>query len=103
MFKILTLLIITYSISGCVVQPTAESKAIRLVDKQTDYKCKFITTVTGSGSMGWTTAHDAEGAMNEVRNDAAKAGANAIRVVNVDSNMQTSVVVAEALQCEFND
>jgi len=86
-----------------VIQPTAESKLVRLVDKQTDYKCKFITTVTGSGSMGWTTAHDAEGAMAEVRNDAARAGANAIRVVNVDSNMQTSVVVAEALNCEFND
>ncbi len=103
MYKLLAVTLSVFSIASCVVQPTAESKAVRLVDKQTDYKCKFITTVTGSGSMGWTTAHDAEGAMAEVRNDAAKAGANAIRVVNIDSNMQTSVVVAEALNCEFND
>ena len=103
MYKLFGITLIVISIVGCVVQPTAEGKTVRLVDRQSDYKCKFITTVTGSGSMGWTTAHDAEGAMAEVRNDAAEAGANAIRVVNVDSNMETSVVVAEALNCTFND
>ena len=103
MYKIMRLVIIAYFITGCVVKPTPESKAIRIVDKQTDYKCKFITTVTGSGSMGWTTAHDAEGAMNEVRNDAAKSGANAIRIININSDMDTTVVIAEALECKFND
>lgn len=103
MYKYIGIALIAISTISCVVQPTAESKAVRLVDKQTDYKCKFVDTVTGSGSMGWTTSHDAEGAMAEVRNKAARAGANAICVVNVDSNMQTSVVVAEALICQFDD
>ena len=103
MYRILGLLLIILFTTSCVVKPTPESKAIRLVDKQTDYKCKFITTVTGSGSVGWTTAHDAEGAMNEVRNDAAKAGANAIRIVNISSSAETTVVVAEALNCKFQD
>lgn len=103
MYKFITPLIAILLLQSCVVQPIAESNSIRLVDKQSDYKCKYITTVTGSGSMGWTTAHDAEGAMNEVRNDAARAGANAIRVVNIDSDLSTSVVVAEALICKFND
>lgn len=102
MHKLLTLIVVSMLLGGCIVSPTQEGNAVRMVDKQSDYKCKFVTTVTGSGSMGWTTAHDAEGAMNEVRNRAAKAGANAIRVVNIDSNMETSVVVAEALNCEFN-
>jgi uncharacterized protein YbjQ (UPF0145 family) len=102
MYKILVLVVTAYFFTGCIVKPTLESKSIRIVDKQTDYKCKFITTVTGSGSMGWTTAHDAEGAMNEVRNDAAKAGANAIRIININSDMDTTVVVAEALKCKFN-
>lgn len=103
MYKFTTSLVAVLLLQSCVVQPIAESKSIRLVDKQSDYKCKYIATVTGSGSLGWTTAHDAEGAMNEVRNDAAKAGANAIRVVNINSDMATSVVVAEALLCKFND
>lgn len=88
---------------GCVVQPTAEGNAIRLIDKQSDYGCKYVSTVTGSGSVGWTTAHDAEGAMNEVRNRAAVEGGNAIRIVNIDSSMSTTVVVAEVLTCNFND
>jgi len=88
-------------LSGCVVQPTSEGKAVRVVDKKTEYKCTFVDMVTGSGSAGWTPAHDAEGAMADVRNKAAKVGANAIRVLNIDSNMATTVVVAEALNCEF--
>ena len=103
MYKYIVCLLSSLIIQGCVVQPTNESKAIRMVDRQSDYKCKFIATVTGSGSMGWTTAHDAEGAMNEIRNEAAKVGANAVRIVNADSNMSTSVVIGEALLCEFNE
>ena len=99
----LYLVALALSIQGCIVSPTKEGNSIRLVDNQKDYNCKYVATVTGSGSMGWTTAHDAEGAMNEVRNKAASAGANAIRVVNVDSDLETSVVVAEALACEFTE
>ena len=101
MHRYLGIILITTSIIGCVVQPTAQSKAVRVVDDQSDYSCSFVSVVTGSGSLGWTTAHDAEGAMAEVRNRAASAGANAIRVINVDSNMETTVVVAEALDCKF--
>ena len=90
-------------ITGCVVQPTQEGMAVRVIDKQSDYNCKFVRTVTGSGALGWTTAHDAEGAMNQISNRAAKAGANAVRVINVDSDMVSSTVVAEALNCEFED
>jgi uncharacterized protein YbjQ (UPF0145 family) len=91
-----------FALGGCIVSATQEGNAIRIIDKQSDYKCKFIKSVTGSGSLGWTTAHDAEGAMNQVSNRAAEAGANAIRIINVNSDLATSVVVAEALSCVFD-
>lgn len=103
MNKYLGATILAISVTSCVVQPTAESKSIRLVDKQSDYNCKFITTVTGSGDFGISAAQNAEGAMNEARNKAAKAGANAIRVVDIGYNRHQSAVVAEALECDLND
>ncbi len=82
--------------------PTVEGTSIRVVDDQSDYDCKYVGVVTGSGSMGWTPAHDAEGALNEVRNRAAELGANAIRLMTGTSSVFTSVVMAEALKCDFN-
>ncbi|MFA1562956.1 DUF4156 domain-containing protein [Aliivibrio fischeri] len=100
--RVLVLLMGVMLLNGCIVAPTPEGRMVRMVDNQSEYNCKFVTTVTGSGSAGWTTAHDAEGAMNEIMNKAAKAGANAVRVVNIDSNIDTTVVVGEALNCQFD-
>ena len=98
--SIIFILSATILLQGCVVSPTPESNKIRIVTS--DSNCKYISTVTGSGSVGWTTAHDAEGAMNEVRNDAASVGANAIQILNINSDALTSVVVAQALICDFS-
>ncbi len=51
--------------------------------------------------MGNSTAHDTEGAMNQVRNKAANLGANAIRILNVATTVEVTTVAAEALACEF--
>jgi uncharacterized protein YbjQ (UPF0145 family) len=51
--------------------------------------------------MGNSTAHDAEGAMNELRNKAASYGANAVRVINIDSSPVVTTAVGEALNCKF--
>lgn len=91
------------TLQGCIVAPTKMGEAIRLVNRQSDYNCRYIETVTGSDSLGWTSAHDAEGAMNEAKNRSAKIGANAIRIINIDSDLATSVVVAEDLKCDFKD
>lgn len=40
--------------------------------------------------------------MNELRNKAAAMGANAVKIVNVDSNSEVTTAVAEALHCDFN-
>ena len=93
--------LLTLILQGCVVMPTTESLGVRVVDNQSDYNCRFITTVTGSGSMGWTPAHDAEGAINQIRNRAAQAGGNAVHILNADSSALTSTIMAEALSCDF--
>ena len=91
------------SLQSCVVGLNQYGAKVRLVDDKKEYNCKFITTVTGSGSMGVSTAHDAEGSMNEIRNEAARVGGNAVKMVNVNSDIFSSVAVGEALNCEFND
>lgn len=90
-----------FLLSGCAATLTQQGAQVRLIDRQSDYKCKFVGTVTGSNSMGNTTAHDAEGAMNELRNKAAAIGANAVRVMNIDSSALVTTAVGEALNCEF--
>lgn len=88
-------------ISGCAASLSQQGSQVRLVDKQTDYSCVFVATVTGSNSMGNSTAHDADGAMNELRNKAASYGANAVRVINIDSSAMVTTAVGEALNCKF--
>lgn len=101
MFKVIIITFVGLLLAGCAASLTTGGSQIRLVDKQSDYKCKFVGTVAGSNSMGNTTAHDAEGAMNELRNKAAKLGANSVRVINIDSSVLVTTVVGEALICDF--
>lgn len=84
---------------GCATQLTPEGSSVRLVSDNAE--CDFVGTVSGSNSVGSSTAHDADGAMNELRNKAAAMGANAVKIVNVDSNSNVTTAVAEALNCNF--
>ena len=88
-------------LSGCATQLTMQGQQVRTIDKQSDYKCKFIGTVTGSNSMGNTKAHDSQGAMNEMRNSAAEIGANAVRLLNLDVTLGETTALGEALKCNF--
>ena len=101
--KIVTIASFVFLLTGCVVAATEEGMAVRMIDKQSDYNCKFVRTITGSGSMGWTPAGDAQSAMNSISNKAAKAGANAVRVVSANSTEESTIVIAEALNCEFDE
>jgi uncharacterized protein YbjQ (UPF0145 family) len=89
-----------FVVFGCATQLTPEGSSVRLVSDTA--KCKFIGTVTGSNSMGSSTAQDADGAMNQLRNKAAAMGANAVKIINIDSNSEVTTAVAEALDCDFN-
>lgn len=85
---------------GCATQLTPQGSSVRLVSDTTG--CDFIGTVSGSNSAGSSTAHDADGAMNELRNKAAAMGANAVKIINVDSDNVATTAIAEALSCDFD-
>ena len=85
---------------GCATQLTLEGSSVRLVSDATG--CDFVGTVSGSNSMGMSTSHDADGAMNALRNKAAAMGANAVKIINIDSDSEATTAIAEALSCDFD-
>lgn len=91
----------TLLLQGCVTQMKPESSNVRVINDPDKYDCEFIGMATGSASMGWTTAHDAEGAFNEVMNKAAEKGANAIVISDSDSSSFQTTAVATAYVCNF--
>ena len=94
------LLVPVFAVFGCATQLTPEGTSVRVVNDK--HECEFIGTVSGSNSMGMSTSHDVDGAMNALRNKAASMGANAVRIINVDSTAEVTTAVAEALMCEFD-
>jgi uncharacterized protein YbjQ (UPF0145 family) len=72
-----------------------------MVDNEHDHSCSFIGSVTGSNSMGMGRAHDADGALNEMRNKAFQMGANAVQVISVNSNSNDTVAIGKALKCNL--
>jgi uncharacterized protein YbjQ (UPF0145 family) len=99
MTRLLVLMSI-FLVLGCATQLTPEGSSVRLVSDNAE--CDFVGTVSGSNSMGSSTAHDADGAMNDLRNKAAVMGANAVKIINVDSDSEATTAVAEALDCDFD-
>ena len=89
------------AIASCSIVLTVEGDSVRVVTDRQKENCEFVGIVTGSMSMGASTGHDAESALNEVRNKAAKRGANAIKIISSDSDAFATTVVAEALKCTF--
>lgn len=87
--------------SGCMAKLTPGGAAVQAVtDAQKERACEFITIVTASESDGWSTADDAESAMNQVRNAIAEAGGNAMRIISTDTDQMATTVTAEALKCD---
>ena len=64
-------------------------------------KSIFLIIVTVSMSMGASTGHDAESAMNEVRNKVAILGGNGLRIINTNSDAIATTVTGEALKYKF--
>lgn len=93
--------LISILIQGCAVSLNEHGQRVALIDDKERNKCNFLTIVTGSNSLGYNTAHDAEGALNEVRNKAAQIGGNAIKLIDIESTSMSTTAIAEALWCEF--
>jgi uncharacterized protein YbjQ (UPF0145 family) len=95
------LLILTVTLTGCATALTTQGASVVLVQNRTDHNCTFIDTVSGSNTDGKDMAHDADGAMNQLRNKASQINANAVRVLSINSNEDGTTVIGEALKCNF--
>jgi hypothetical protein len=84
-------------LSACATQSKTGSESLRIVGD--DHGCEVITNVTGSGAWGRSKADAAEGAVNQVKNRATAAGANAIYFEDIDPRFWGSTVLAKALHC----
>ena len=84
-------------LSACVTQPKTGSESLRIVGDS--HSCEVITNVTGSGAWGSNKADAVESAVNQVKNRAADAGANAIYLEDIDPRFWGSTVLAKALYC----
>jgi len=93
----LVLVFAALMLSACVTQPKTGSESLRIVGD--DHSCEVIAKVTGSGAWGRNKEDAAEDAVNQVKNRAVAAGANAIYFEDIDSRVWGSTVLAKALHC----
>jgi hypothetical protein len=95
--KKLLVIIPILALSACVVQPKEGSETLRVVGG--NHECEVIAVVVGEGVKGAKKARADEGAINQARNRAVTAGANAIYFADTHSKIWGSMVVADALKC----
>jgi len=91
----------TLLIGGCVTEMSPDAYTVRVIQDPDEHNCIFKGMVTGSARFGWSTAHNAEGAFNDLMNEAVAKGANAIYINGSDTGVFGSSAVASAYRCEF--
>ena len=101
MKKVILLLSIFALTTGCLIKLTDEGSRVRLISESQKTNCQSVGVVTGSTSLGANTGHEAESAMNEARNKAAKLGGNALYIIDKNSNEVSTSVIGEAFNCSF--
>jgi ABC-type glycerol-3-phosphate transport system substrate-binding protein len=89
-------------LAGCSTALTQSGADIRIVEDKEANNCEFIATVSAFDTLGASTGHESQNALNEARNKAAQAGGNAIKIVHMQTTFQGTSVTAEALRCEFS-
>lgn len=94
----LLVVILVLSLSACVAQPKEGSESLRVVGD--NHECEVIASVYGEGAWGNSKTRADEGALIQVRNRAAAAGANAIYFEDTHSKVWGSMVLAKALHCD---
>lgn len=82
---------------GCTVGLTKDGSSLQIVNDTSN--CEFLGTVTGFHQGGGSIPRNTEGAMNDLRNEAAQMGANALKINDVDTVPQGTTTLGEALIC----
>ncbi len=85
---------------GCVAELTIEGSAVQIVNDKSS--CEFLGTVTGFNQGAGSIPRNTEGAMNDLRNKAAQMGANAVKIIDVDTVPEGTTALGEALSCNFD-
>jgi Domain of unknown function (DUF4156) len=99
--RVLATLLAVLLVQACTTPITSQGNTVRIVENSTEHDCSFLSTVTGFDTLGANAGRESENAMNEARNRAAQAGANAIRILHMQTTFQGTTVTAEALRCQF--
>ena len=85
--------------AGCSTELTPQAQLVRQIPAETKTNCKFLGPVAGKELLGWSTADDAESALNKVRNEVAKRGGNAFVLTKMTSNYDGASALADAYLC----
>jgi len=87
--------------ASCSTSLTTAGANIKLLSENQKSSCQSVGVVTGSSNAGATPGHNAENAMNEVRNEAAELGGNALEIIGTTASGSAQTVIGEAFICEF--
>ena len=99
--KKLIILVLASSLgTSCSTSLTTAGSKIKLLSENQKSTCQSVGVVTGSSNAGASPGHNAENAMNEVRNKAAELGGNALEVIGTTASGSAQTVIGEAFICE---
>lgn len=87
------------AIAACSTELTPQAQLVRQIPAETKSSCKFLGPVSGTEMLGLTTAHDAESALNKVRNEVALRGGNAFVLSNMTTRLDATNAQADAYSC----
>ena len=102
MKNILLAILAAQLLCSCSTTLAPDGTLVRIIDDKSKYQCRFIAVVSAFDTLGATAGHESENAMNEARNKAAQLGANAIKIIHMQTTFQGTTVTAEALHCDFD-
>jgi len=95
----LFILALVLGAAACSTELTTQAQLVRQIPAETKPSCKFLGPVSGMELLGWSTSHDAESALNKVRNKVAERGGNAFVLNNMTSSYDGSNAQADAYLC----
>ena len=90
----------TILVLGCATELTVDGSSVQIVDDKSS--CEFLGTVTGYQTGGGSMERNTDSAMNDLRNEVAQMGANAVKMIDVDVVPQGTTALGEALYCTFD-
>ena len=99
MKKLLTTLPAVVFMSACGTDLSSQGAAVRQISLQGSEGCTFVGPVTGYEAFGLSAVHNAQSALNKVRNDVAILGGNAFVLSQTISDENGTVSHADAYRC----